>query len=529
MSLKTLIFNYTGSNQTFKVPPFVNSVSVKLWGAGGGNGEGYPIGDPGGYTSGSLSVIPGQVLSIMVGQGGLGSITIPSYQESIDTYKVKFTEPSCGGSSGVSIDTSPQLLIACGGSGGQSNTDSSYVAPKVIAGFTLYNNSPAYGNSIKLPPSTTDPDYIDGVGLGATTSNGNGNNGLVVISYDQPQIIMNQTVDKDYSDLNNPLTYTVTLTNRGVVTLTNVVFVSTIVSQVAFIPNSLRINGITTPGTIYPPGTIIPQIQPGETVTIRFSVNVSTIPSANNITNISTSSYEGGFVFNSNQVSTTINDIILSENKFVDKNFAQIGDIITYTIPIKNSGNTTATNVYFLDTIPDGLSLVQNSFIQDGSIIFGIPNLILPYNIGPGATSTVSYKVIVNSIPNPNPIQSSASISAIYSINPYFPNPSSKSAHTNLVNTKINNANLSNITTSVNKEFAKCNDIIMYTIVIPNSGSTTAINVVLIDTIPNGATFVPNSVTVNERVILGANPSLGINIPDIGPLNAATITFKVQV
>ncbi len=66
-------FTYTGSLQTFIVPPLVTSITVHLWGAGGGGS--YNKGGAGAYLSGALTVIPGETLSILVGQGGR---TIPS-------------------------------------------------------------------------------------------------------------------------------------------------------------------------------------------------------------------------------------------------------------------------------------------------------------------------------------------------------------------------------------------------------------------------------------------------------------------
>ena len=62
-------FTYTGSNQTFVVPTNVSSLTVYLWGAGGGSGGG--LGGGGAFVSGTLSVTPAQPLTLLVGEGGL--------------------------------------------------------------------------------------------------------------------------------------------------------------------------------------------------------------------------------------------------------------------------------------------------------------------------------------------------------------------------------------------------------------------------------------------------------------------------
>ncbi|MGC4043256.1 MAG: glycine-rich protein [Armatimonas sp.] len=62
----TQTFSYTGSFQTFTVPAGITSLTVKLWGAGGGGG----VGGGGAFVSGTLSVTPGTTLSLLVGRGG---------------------------------------------------------------------------------------------------------------------------------------------------------------------------------------------------------------------------------------------------------------------------------------------------------------------------------------------------------------------------------------------------------------------------------------------------------------------------
>ena len=43
------------------------------------------------------------------------------------------------------------------------------------------------------------------------------------------------------------------------------------------------------------------------------------------------------------------------------ENFADIGDILTYTVSFTGTGNTNANNVIFTDVIPTGTTFVLNS------------------------------------------------------------------------------------------------------------------------------------------------------------------------
>ena len=63
---------------TFTVPTGMTNASVKLWGAGGGAGNGPATGHGGGggFTTGNLAVTPGQVLHGLVGYGGGGNTAV---------------------------------------------------------------------------------------------------------------------------------------------------------------------------------------------------------------------------------------------------------------------------------------------------------------------------------------------------------------------------------------------------------------------------------------------------------------------
>lgn len=107
-------FAYTGANQSFTVPTGVTSLSVRVWGAAGGGGNGPTVvGGAGGFVTGTLAVTSGQVLTVVVGQGG-AQVATPS------------KAGAGGGYSGVFLGAVSQanaLVIAGGGGGGGFFTD----------------------------------------------------------------------------------------------------------------------------------------------------------------------------------------------------------------------------------------------------------------------------------------------------------------------------------------------------------------------------------------------------------------------
>ncbi|MGL6108092.1 beta strand repeat-containing protein, partial [Romboutsia sp.] len=349
-----------------------------------------------------------------------------------------------------------------------------------------------------------------------------------------------KTVDKPYADVGDTITYTIPIINTGTLPYSNVVLIDTIPTNTTFIANSLTINGVSNPGNPAPPtGINLGTIAFGGITTVTFKVlTTSTIPSPNVVKNNASSTfvYNGLPVgINSNTVSTTILNAILSSSK-IAKTYANIGDIITYTIPMKNTGNTTAINIKFIDTIPNGTTFVANSLRQDTTVLTGLsptpPGATLPNAIKGGNTSTVTFQVRVTALPSPNPIPNYASMTFSYTINnSTIPNVvGSGSSSTNLANTFINRADLTNTTKIVDKDFATLNDVITYTITIPNTGTTSANAVIFKDTIPTGTTFVANSFTVNGVVKTGVSPAPpGINIGTIPAGGIFTVTFKVTV
>ena len=65
------VFRYTGSDQNFTVPEGTSEITIKAWGAGGAtSGAAGNEAFAGGFTQATISVNSGDVLGIMVGEGG---------------------------------------------------------------------------------------------------------------------------------------------------------------------------------------------------------------------------------------------------------------------------------------------------------------------------------------------------------------------------------------------------------------------------------------------------------------------------
>lgn len=118
-----LPFTYTGTIQYFTVPTGVTNITVKMWGAGGGGGNRNQPGGGGGYTTGTLAVTPGEVLDIIVGGGGLGTLVRGAGQRTGGFGGGGNSGASNGGSGGgrsAIQRSSVDIITAAGGGGGAS-------------------------------------------------------------------------------------------------------------------------------------------------------------------------------------------------------------------------------------------------------------------------------------------------------------------------------------------------------------------------------------------------------------------------
>ena len=115
-----LSYPYSGANQTFVVPDGVTSISVKIWGAGGGGSGGPSSGGSGAFVKGTLAVTPGQSLVLVVGGAGTYSTSVLKAGGFGGGGAGRYGG-SGGGYSGIfntSVSFANALAIAGGGGGG---------------------------------------------------------------------------------------------------------------------------------------------------------------------------------------------------------------------------------------------------------------------------------------------------------------------------------------------------------------------------------------------------------------------------
>ncbi|UOY92232.1 cell surface protein [Ectobacillus sp. JY-23] len=371
--------------------------------------------------------------------------------------------------------------------------------------------------------------------IAGQTLNGTGTSNAATTTVNKAIIEASKSVDRTFATIGNNLTYTITLRNTGNITANNIVLTDAIPSGTVFVPGSVTVNGAAQPAANPATGINVPSIAAGAVATVTFQVNIPSVPAINPVVNAANASFQYTPITGepaitestaTNNVSTQINDATVTINKTVNRSFADIGDVLTYTLLFTNSGNVPANNVILTDATPAGTTFVPNSVFVDGVQQFGV-NPANGINIGSvlnNGTKTVRFQVTVQST---GVATNSGSATYQYTVDPNQP-PLSKNATSNTVSTQVNNANIT-VTKATDRAFATLGDVITYTLNVTNSGNTAANNVVLQDGIPVGVAFVPNSVFINGSQVAGADPALGIDIGTVPSSTNMTVTFQVTV
>lgn len=363
---------------------------------------------------------------------------------------------------------------------------------------------------------------------------------LTGVKVNHGALVTSKLVNKAYAELNDTLTYTIAITNTGSARLDNMLLIDTLPANTAFVANSLTIDGVVKPGANINSGVALTQLFPPDTHTVTFRVVVSTIPSPNIIYNNATvnSTYE---VIHgatpkivdavTNEVGTTINTVTITNlAKSLDSTIVTLGHFITYTINFNMLGNTTARNLTLVDAIPDGTVFWSGTSTIDGNVapIVSPASGINFGDIIPPSSFTIAFKVLVTTIPIPDPVPNTAGVSYSYTVNPNLPEKN-VNLNTNTVYTQVNHAALINLQKGVNNAIYALNDTITYTLTIPNVGNIPTTNVIVHDILDNDLIFVPGSIVIDSIPYPSLDISSGIFIGTIPTAETFVVTFDAIV
>lgn len=351
-----------------------------------------------------------------------------------------------------------------------------------------------------------------------------------------------KTSDRNFTSIGDTITYTIVTTNIGTGPAINIILTDLIPQGANFIPDTVFINSALTSGVNPALGIALPTLPAGSTTTVTLQARVVNLPTLNPMVNTAQMDYQydssvttiPNYVAvssDSSAATTTISNPNLIIKKIASPTTYAIGTTITYSINVQNFGPGNATNLTFIDTIPNGTQFIPNSVFGNSTNLPGAnPQPPTGVNIGTlnsGFQVTLSFSVLVITVPTPSTLSNTCDIAYTFILDPNTGSTASGRTTTNAATSAFQDADLSGITKSVDLPYATCGNTLTYTIRIPNNGLSTATSVVFNDTLPTSLSFIAGSIQIGT-VPYGGTPA-SIPIGSIAPSTVVTVTFKCLV
>jgi large repetitive protein len=327
------------------------------------------------------------------------------------------------------------------------------------------------------------------------------------------------------------LTYTVTITNSGASAASNVAFADTLPTGETFVSANDSGGGTVTnnAGAL---SETISALGAGATDTITLVV---TPTQTGDITNTASVNVAGN---TSNQTTSSVTTAVSAQapqpNVSINKtgpSTGTVGQQLTYTVTITNSGASAASNVAFTDTLPAGETFVSASDSGGGTIANNAGALSETISaLAAGGTDTITLVVTPTQTGD---ITNTASVNVAGNTS-----NQTTSSVTTTVSAQNQGPNVS--LSKTGPSTSTVGDEISYTITATNNGNAAASNLAVSDTLPGGVTFVSandsggGTVNNNNGALSETIGSLAAGATDtitviVTPTQAGTITNTAAV
>lgn len=418
----------------------------------------------------------------------------------------------------VTQNSGPTLTCtspATGSSGGTVSCTAATFPSGATATFTLVGHIPAgtpSGESFSNTATVESSNDPEGSNNSSTTT-------LVVSSVDVG-------VDKNGAATANAgsnISYTLTVTNAGPDTATNVSLLDTLPANTTFVSFTADSGAAlaATCGTpiVGFPGTVscvFPALASGATGQFTLTIHIGNTTSITNTATVSTDAFDTNPANDSDSVTTTVTpsaDLAVTKS---GPSAVVAGENATYTIDVTNAGPSTATTVSLSDTLPAGttfVSLVSPAGWSCTTPAVGSAGTVTCTTAAFAPGATASFTLTVNVAASVAPAGTIANTATVTSATG-DPNSGNNSA-TSGAATVSASADL-NVTKSGPAAVSPGTDI-TYTITVTNAGPSDAANVSLSDPLPANTTFVSSTQTTG--------PTFGCTTPAVGGTGTVTCTI----
>ena len=369
-----------------------------------------------------------------------------------------------------------------------------------------------------------DPDSQPNTG----TNDGQDDTGGVLIGGQQADLSLQKSVSNTNPNVGENVIYTITVSNAGPSTATNVTIQDVLPAGLQFISSPTLTNNAGTLTNTTPLTVLV-----GTPISLTFTARILT-PTSNTLTNINnkaeirtadqfdpdsqpnTGTEDGQD--DTDDAPLTIQTADLSLSKNANPLSVNVGDNVTYSLTVSNAGLNTATNVEVKDILPAGLTFVSGSnFIATGQNI-----LVSGLTIAPGTSRTLTYIAKVTTsgaLRNVAEITKSDQYDTDSQVNT---GTTDGQDDTDNITVAGKLADLSLVKT-VDKSVVNPNDVVTFTITVSNAGPNVVTTGSVSDALPTGLEFVSSStLTNNAGTLMGT-------FTNLQPNTNVAFTFQAKV
>jgi uncharacterized repeat protein (TIGR01451 family) len=332
------------------------------------------------------------------------------------------------------------------------------------------------------------------------------NSASALVTPQQSDLVVGKLVSDPTPNVNETITYKVTVGNDGPNAATGVALQDVLPGEVSY-QSSTATQGSYDPAThTWTVGTVA--VGATQTLTIT-AVVISPAPSTNTASISAADQFDPDTANNSDGASVVPQQADLELTKTVSDPSPNVGDTVTFTVTLTNNGFSTATNVTVADSLPSGLSFVSATPSQ-GTYVGGV------WTVGTVAASATPTLTITATVVSPGAETNMATVSHS---DQFDPDPGNDTASATVTPQR---ADLE-LTKTVSNATPNVDDTITYTIAVNDKGPDPATGVVVNDVLPTGL------------ILLSATPSRGTyaggvwTVGTVDPSTAQTLLLTVRV
>ena len=357
------------------------------------------------------------------------------------------------------------------------------------------------------------------------------NIGVATATPQYTDLLLEKETSNVQPNVGDQFTYTVTLTNKGKVTATDVEVKESFprnISIIDVIPSSTQTQAYWTPNALQTGGVwSVPSIAPGMAEVLIIQAEATAASLTYNVAEITHNDvWDPNSSNNIAQSPTDPQQADLVVTKTVDNPRPEVDSQVTFTVTVENIGPTDAQNVNVHDPLQTGLSAWGNSPIVPSTGTYD--EMTGLWAIGPLTTgNTATLQILANVDPpasgsglvSPTPNIATATSDTI------DPNPGNNTDSSTVIPLQADLV----ITKKASDERPAIGSFFDYTFEVANLGADTASNVFVQETFPTGVTYVNNSYVVSGGSYDQGTGYWNIGTMDPGDRQSLTITVQVTI